>query len=216
MRLLPAAAFLLALMAGPALAQEPDEPAPSRCIAESLPDVLTAGKVLASDRAQPQPEDRERLFRALRNAPTERDGRMAEDAVWRMWMAQAPSKAIADAVAEAMRRRESYDRGGALEILDKVVIDAPDYAEGWNQRAFIRFLREDFDGSLEDIERALALEPLHFAALSGKAIILMQQGRVDPAQKALRQAVDIHPWLKERSMLIPVPGETQPATGRGI
>src|SRR5690606_4126207 len=160
--------------------------------------------------------ERERLFRDLQTAATERQGRMAEDAIWRMWMAQAPSSAIAEAIAEAMRRRESYDWSTALTILDRVVTDAPDYAEGWNQRAFIRFLKQDFDGSLEDIDRALALEPLHFAALSGQALILMQLGRIETGQKVLRQAIEIHPWLKERSMLIPMPGETAPATGRGI
>src|SRR5690606_31046067 len=96
----------------------------------------------------------------------------------------------------------------ALAILDGVVADAPDYAEGWNQRAFIRFLRDDPDGSLEDIERTLALEPLHFAALAGKAMILMRQGRIEPGQEALRRAVEIHPWLKERAMLLPPPGRS--------
>lgn len=165
---------------------------------------------------KPTSADREQLFRALQMAATEREGRMAEDAVWRMWMAQAPTPAIAEAVAEAMRRRESYDWDRALALLDRIVADAPDYAEGWNQRAFIRFLKQDYDGSLADIDKALSLEPLHFAALSGRALILMQTGRMEPGQKALRQAVEIHPWLKERSMLIPVPGENMPATGRGI
>ena len=147
--------------------------------------------------------EREALFRTLREAKTEREGRMAEDAVWRMWMAEAPTATVKEAVAEAMRRREVYDFSGALAILDRVVAEAPFYAEGWNQRAFIRFLRDDFDGSLEDIERALALEPRHFAALAGKALVLMRQGRIEPGQAALRRAVEIHPWLKERSMLIP-------------
>ena len=154
--------------------------------------------------------DRAALFRRLREARTEREGRMAEDAVWRMWMAEAPTAAIAEAVAEAMRRRESYDFAGALAILDRVVAQAPGYAEGWNQRAFIRFLRDDSDGSLEDIERALALEPLHFAALAGKATILIRQGRMELGQAALRRAVAIHPWIRERSMLIPPPGEAPP------
>ncbi len=175
--------------------------------------LLPALPVLAQTGGEPL---RARLFRQLRDAPTEREGRRAEDAVWRMWMAQAPTPAVAEAVADAMRRRERYDWDGALALLDKVVAEAPAYAEGWNQRAFIRFLKRDPDGSLDDIERALALEPLHFAALAGKATILMQQGRVGPGQAALRRAVDIHPWLRERSMLIPVPGETMPGMGKGI
>lgn len=164
----------------------------------------------------PRQRERRLLFERLRNAATEREGRMAEDAVWRMWMAEAPTPAVAEAVAEAMRARAGYDFARALSILDGVVADAPGYAEGWNQRAFIRFLREDLDGSLEDIERTLALEPNHFAALAGKATILMRQGRVEVGQAALRRAVGIHPWLKERSMLIPLPGEMPPGPGRDI
>ena len=156
------------------------------------------------------------LFERLRNAMTEQEGRLAEDAVWRLWMEAAPSRTVARAVDEAMDARESYDFNRALAILDDVVSQAPDYAEGWNQRAFIRFLKDDLDGSLEDIERALELEPKHFAALAGKAIILMRQGRMDLGQAALRLAVEIHPWLKERSMLIPVPGEITPGQGKGI
>lgn len=170
-----------------------------------------AAAATAAERAE-----REALFRRLRDAPTEREGRIAEDAVWRMWMEEAPNAAIREAVAEAMRKRESYDFAGALAILNEVVAAAPDYAEGWSQRAFIRFLRDDLDGSLEDIERALALEPRHFAALAGQAMILMRQGRVEAGQSALRRAVEIHPWLKERSMLIPVPGEATPGPGRDI
>jgi tetratricopeptide (TPR) repeat protein len=170
----------------------------------------------ASAQEAPIETRRRMLFERLRNAMTEQEGRRAEDAVWRLWMEAAPSRAIARAVDEAMDARESYDFDRALAILDGVVTQAPDYAEGWNQRAFIRFLKDDLDGSLEDIDRALELEPKHFAALAGKALILMRQGRMDLGQAALRRAVEIHPWLKERSMLIPVPGEIAPGQGKGI
>lgn len=182
-----------------------------RLVLAGLGALLLAGAAPAQEAA-----DRATLFRRLREARTEREGRMAEDAVWRMWMAEGPTAAIREAVAEAMRRRESYDLAGALAILDGVVADAPGYAEGWNQRAFIRFLRDDPDGALEDVERTLALEPLHFAALSGKAIVLMRQGRMEAGQEALRRAVEIHPWLKERGMLIPAPGERAPGPGKDI
>ena len=159
---------------------------------------------------------RQLLFERLRNATTEREGRLAEDAIWRLWMEAAPGHAVARAVDQAMDARESYDFDRALAILDGVVSQAPDYAEGWNQRAFIRFLKDDLDGSLADIDRTLELEPKHFAALAGKAMVLMRQGRMKLGQAALRRAVEIHPWLKERSMLIPAPGEVVPGPGRDI
>ena len=51
----------------------------------------------------------------------------------------------------AMERRSQYDFAGAIEHLDKLVAHAPDYAEGWNQRATILFLQEKYDRSLEDV-----------------------------------------------------------------
>ncbi|MBX3529320.1 MAG: tetratricopeptide repeat protein [Rhizobiaceae bacterium] len=160
---------------------------------------------------------RERLFERLLRAPTEADGRAAEDAIWRFWMAQGPTAEIRKDIDRAMARRSAYDFAGAKAILDRVVEVAPGYAEGWNQRAFILFLQDELDESLADIDRALALEPRHFGALSGRAHVLMRQGRMELGQKALREAVAIHPWLKERSMLIPVPGGPEtPPVGQGI
>lgn len=172
--------------------------------------------VAAAAQEEPIAARRKKLFERLSGARTEMEGRVAEDAVWRFWMEAAPGRAVAAAIDQAMDARESYDFDHALEVLDGVVSEAPEYSEGWNQRAFIRFLKEDLDGSLEDIDRTLELEPKHFAALAGKAMILMRQGRMDLGQAALRRAVEIHPWLKERSMLTPPPGEVVPDPGKGI
>jgi hypothetical protein len=48
----------------------------------------------------------------------------------------------------------------------------------------------------------LELEPKHFGALAGKAVILIRQGSMAIAQATLRKAVAIHPFLKERHLLI--------------
>lgn len=150
--------------------------------------------------------EREDLFDALGQAKTEVVGRAAEDAIWKFWMI-GPNEEATALVARAMERRRWYDFAGALEILNEAVEKAPEWAEAWNQRAFIHFLRENYDKSLDDLERALELEPKHFGALAGKARILMRQGRMELGQKFLRQAAEIHPFLKERSMLIKLPEE---------
>lgn len=170
----------------------------------------------AGDLAPPATADEaygKRLFESLRNAHSEVEGRAIENAIWEMWMAQAPTEEIARSIRDAMDARESYDYTRALALLDAAVTAAPDYAEAWNQRAFVRFLREDFEGSLTDIDRALQLEPRHFGALSGRALVLMRFGRMEAAQRALREAVAIHPWLKERALIIPEPGEIIPEPG---
>lgn len=160
----------------------------------------------------PPPSDaravHDRLFEALRTAPTEQAARAVEDRIWRFWMRSAPDPESADLMNKAMERREQYDFAGAIEHLDKLVARAPDWSEAWNQRATVLFFQEEFDRSLEDVEKVLALEPRHFGALAGKAVMLMQQGRIELGQKALREAVAVHPWLRERRMLLQSPGQS--------
>jgi tetratricopeptide (TPR) repeat protein len=147
--------------------------------------------------------ERDTLFEALRAAPTESDGQAAADQIWRFWFSQAPDEASAGIMGKAMERRRQYDFAGAMELLDQLVAEAPDWPEAWNQRATVLYLQDKLDRSLDDVERVLALEPKHFGALAGKAVILMQQGRIDLGQQALRAALAIHPWLTERRMLLP-------------
>ncbi|WP_299473562.1 tetratricopeptide repeat protein [uncultured Roseibium sp.] len=145
---------------------------------------------------------RDDLFEALKNATTEAEAKSIEREIWQSWIEAAPTPQLKSKVEAAMRKREQYDFQGGKDILDEVVKEAPDYAEGWNQRAFILFLQGNYETSLNDIERVLELEPRHFGALSGKAMIYMTLGRIKLGQETLREAVEIHPYLQERSMLI--------------
>ncbi len=159
-------------------------------------------------RAAPVAEkDMDALFADLAAARTQAEGRAAEDAIWRRWIVGPDAEATA-LLAEAMRLARGYDLEGATMLLDDLTAAYPDWAEPWNQRAFVLFLRDRPDEALEDIDRALELEPRHFGALSGRAIILLGMGRVAPARKALREATAIHPWLKERGLLGPAPAPT--------
>ncbi|WP_420333249.1 tetratricopeptide repeat protein [Roseibium sp.] len=142
------------------------------------------------------------LFEALKNAPNEKEARLIETEIWEAWIDAAPTPDLREQVESAMRMRGEYNYQGAREVLDKVVAEAPDYPEGWNQRAFILFLQGDYEASLKDIKKVLELEPRHFGALSGQAMIYITQGRAELAQKTLRDAVNVHPYLKERALLI--------------
>lgn len=153
---------------------------------------------------------RERLFAALKTAKTEREGRLAENAIWQWWIDQAPTPEVRDAIDHGMKRRGSHDFEAAEAAFDIVVNEAPSYAEGWNQRAFARFLRDNVDGALSDLERAVELEPDHFGAWSGMYHLLIRMGRPEAANAALSRAVEIHPWLKERGMLPPDPDAKRP------
>ena len=46
----------------------------------------------------------------------------------------------------------------------------------------------------------LELEPRHFGALSGRALIYLQQGKRALAIKDMAAAVAVHPFLSERQL----------------
>jgi tetratricopeptide (TPR) repeat protein len=147
---------------------------------------------------------REQLFEALAAAPDETTAREIADSIWNLWF-QAPNPDAQHLMELVLERRQMLDLPTALKLLDQLVEEAPDWAEAWNQRATIRFMAGDYEGSLADIDRVLPLEPKHFGALAGEAIILLKLGRKQEAQLVLRQAVEINPFLIERALLDPEP-----------
>ncbi|NRB00813.1 MAG: hypothetical protein HRU32_13510 [Rhodobacteraceae bacterium] len=160
--------------------------------------------------ACPQPADisgqMDVLITAVQAAPNETAARPHMDAMWKLW-ATAPDAKAQEMLDRGMARRETYDYAGALEAFNELVAYCPDYAEGYNQRAFINFLTGDFGTALEDLDLAIARSPRHLAARTGKALTLMGLGRNDVAQAILREALEVNPWLPERAYLIEPPGQ---------
>lgn len=145
--------------------------------------------------------DKNQLFENLANATNEAEGRKAEFQIWEHWTAAAPSEEIKAKLIRGMQKRREFDLPWAEDLFDEVIKAAPDYAEGWNQRGFVRFLKGDIKGSLTDLEKAVELEPRHFGALSGMYHVLRLLNRPQAAVRSLHMAVTIHPWLKERNGL---------------
>ena len=101
---------------------------------------------------------------------------------------------LRDGVA-AMERRD-FPR--AEELFAHVIEIAPDFAEGWNKRATVRYLAEDFAGAIADCGETIARKPRHFGALSGQGLCHMALGQH-------REAADALP---------PLPGRCTRAWGR--
>jgi tetratricopeptide (TPR) repeat protein len=117
-----------------------------------------------------------------------------QNEIWIHW-SQSGSPSIDLLLFRAGRAMESGDHELALRFLNDVVRLAPAFAEGWNKRATVYFLLDEYGHSIADIERTLALEPRHFGALSGLGMILERLGDKKGAMRAFRSGLEIHPNL---------------------
>src|SRR6056297_2574580 len=144
------------------------------------------------------------LYQQLQSAPDSMAAQQISSRMWGYWV-DAPDEPSQSMLDEAMRARSQFDFLRALDRLDALVSYCPFYAEGYNQRAFVNFLREDYAAALPDLSRALELNPRHIGALSGKALTLLALGRDMDGQLVLREALDLNPWLSERALLTPLP-----------
>ena len=134
----------------------------------------------------------DRLFGQLHKADNEQGAKVIEKAIWQLW-AQSGSPTADALLQQATRAMSANSYPVALRILDTIVEIKPDFAEAWNKRATIYYLERQYDKSLADIDVVLDLEPRHFGALSGLAMIRRHKGDEKGALEAFRRVLVIHP-----------------------
>ncbi|HZR74692.1 tetratricopeptide repeat protein [Bradyrhizobium sp.] len=146
------------------------------------------------------------LFGALRAAPDEASAKHVEARIWAIWL-QTPSDTVALLMTRAKTAMDAQNSDVALKLLDSVVKLRPDYVEGWNRRATLYYLRNDYAHSLADIEQVLAREPRHFGALAGLGMIMQDLGDDKRALDAFRKALAVNPHLDKVPELVKVLSE---------
>src|SRR6202008_41451 len=133
------------------------------------------------------------LFRRLAScaAPEASD---TEERIWGVWM-HHPHRAAAAALDAATRDIAAKRYDIAETRLTALLRSAPLYAEAWHKRAALYYVLGRDAECLYDIQRTLALEPRHFAAMLHFAEILLGEGDAAEACFARRAARSIHPHL---------------------
>lgn len=154
--------------------------------------LAAAPAALFADQTDPRLD---RLFESLGQAEDPALARITEQLIWSVWFAYPQDPDIERRMRAAQGAMAEEDFETAEALLDTIVADAPDYAEGWNRRATLRYRIGDFQGSMADIAQVLTLEPRHFGALSGMGLILLQRGDLEQAIAAYRAALEVNPTL---------------------
>jgi tetratricopeptide (TPR) repeat protein len=145
-------------------------------------------------------DDKEFLLRQLHS--TDSDVRAdATNRLWQLWFGAAGPEAE-QRLLRAERLMEHKDFDAAEAALTELIRDYPNFPEGWNRRATMRYLRGEHETSLADCVQVVALEPNHFGAWHGMGLCLIALRRYGEAVKAFRRALEIQPFAQANQDLL--------------
>ena len=120
----------------------------------------------------------------------------AEQALWRVW--HHSGKPEVDARLHdglmAMQRRAFEE---AVAIFTEVIEMAPDFAEGYNKRATTYYLMQEYEKSIRDCDQTIALNPIHFGALSGAGLCYLELRNLTKALDYFERAIAVNPNMQQ-------------------
>ena len=139
-----------------------------------------------------QTAELDQLFADLA-AADEQSWQKIEQDIWEEW-SKSGSVSMDLLLERGRKAMQDGDWKTAIEHLTALTDHAPEFAEGWNARATAYFQAGLYGPSIDDIQRVLVLNPRHFGAISGLAMILEQLNYPRDALKAYREVQAIHPF----------------------
>lgn len=159
--------------------------------------LLTAGPCLA----QADDGRLDDLFAALQRA----DGTDAQQIAGKIISEWSKSGSPAmDLLLERGRAAlDAGETGEAIGHFTALIDHAPGFAEAYNARATAYFQEGHFGPALADLQQTLALNPRHFGALTGLAVILMDLGADEAALEAWREVEELYPSSPQVQAVVP-------------
>ncbi len=133
------------------------------------------------------------LVRALRDADDD-TRESAEQAIWRIW-ARSGDESVDRLYAVGVHQMEEGELRQGIVTFTRIIEQKPEFAEAWNKRATIYFLKNDYGHAMADIAETLKREPRHFGAWAGLGMILRETGDKKRAYEAFKHALAINPQL---------------------
>jgi tetratricopeptide (TPR) repeat protein len=143
----------------------------------------------------------DRLLEDLKHPDEEVRGQATVE-LWQIWFRQKGEYGL-EILRESQECLENGDFSGAEAILTDLIDDQPDFAEAWNRRAVLRYILGNYNQSLNDCQRTIELNPLHFGALHGMGLCHAALGNYIEAIQAFRRVLDLQPHdlLNQRLIL---------------
>lgn len=126
---------------------------------------------------------------------------LAENALWNVWFrADSPENNARLLEIRELIAAEKLDE--AIRAANRLIADAPRFAEAYNQRAIAHFFSGDLGQSEADCRKTLELNPYHFGAISGMGQCLLRTNRLKEAANTYRRALKLQPYHREIKELL--------------
>ncbi|RKU15968.1 hypothetical protein C6501_05925 [Candidatus Poribacteria bacterium] len=117
-----------------------------------------------------------------------------EIALWNVW-SRSGNESVDKMLKAGKRALKNENFSEAVEQFTAVIQAAPNFAEGYNQRAIAYFMLEEWKKSLADCKQTIKLNPNHFGAFAGMGHVHLRLGDIGKAITAYKQALVINPNL---------------------
>ncbi|MDO8475702.1 MAG: tetratricopeptide repeat protein [Candidatus Rokubacteria bacterium] len=114
--------------------------------------------------------------------------------LWQMWHRSGDPR-LDGLLQEGIEAMERQDLPAADAAFTRLIGEAPAFAEGWNRRATVRYMAQDYAASIADCRETLARNPNHFGALSGQGLCHLMLGQFREAAELFRRTLAVHPHL---------------------
>mgnify|MGYP003382252329 CR=1 FL=1 len=135
------------------------------------------------------------LFKRLQNTD-DAGAQQIEDEIWTEW-SKSGSPTMDLLLNRGRNAMQAGDFAGAIGQFTAVIDHAPDFAEAYNERATAYYQAGKLGPSIADIRMTLRLNPRHFGALTGLAIIFEDIDQPEKALEVYKAALVLQPHLTE-------------------
>jgi tetratricopeptide (TPR) repeat protein len=140
------------------------------------------------------------VFERLRTTSDVREAKRLEQQILEAWNHSGDVK-VDSIFTTGNGALEKGDLDLAFAAFDEVVRRAPGFAEGYNKRANVQYLRGNYAAAMRDVSRTLELERRHYGALLGLGMIFEAEKSDDLAMKMFETALSINPnveWARDK------------------
>ena len=163
--------------------------------------VMTAGADNHNGHESRYQAELDQLFSTLSESETLEEANAIITNIWQIWRTDTEDSVNIQMMRRGIGFMEQGDYINAEAMFTRIINRDNGFMEAWNKRATIRFMRGNLQGSVDDINEVLKLEPRHFGALSGLGMINIQRGDLQSALQNYQDILAINPLSPDANSL---------------